>query len=503
MNRKRDVWIAFSLLLAGGGIRLALAARLEFPPLDDPAFYVQTARNLAAGRGLVSDVLWSYQFPLVGVTHPSHEYWMPMATFLMAPWIKAFGGALLVAQLPGILCGALLAPLTYLLGRLVEPDDRRIALGAALLTLAGAVPVYQSASTDSAAPFALLGASALLTGGLAIERRSGRLSFFAGLLGGLAYLARSDGMLTPLLTGLFVLLHLRFSRRSFAMLALLGVGCALPMGSWWLRNLHAFGVIQPVSALTAAALQDYTQMFNWNDPPTLASLFARGSGFVAGLRLHALWHNAGVWALIAFPYGIFGWLGLLRTRRVVLTLGLAYAVALMLTSALAFSVPTLAGLFYHSAGVMLPWLAVGASLVLAGLATRRRSVAFGLWTAMAILIVAQCALAWPSAIADSADNALKFDEAAAWLANHAEPGEPVIASQAHSLNYVSGQPAMSLPAGQDVASVRALAERYGARYVLVTERVGNFPDALDEALGDGVELAYQTPKLRVYEVTGP
>ena len=500
MKRRQDVWIALGLLAAGLGIRLALAARLEFPPLDDPAFYVQTARNLAAGRGLVSDVLWSYQFPFPDVTHASHEYWMPMATFLMAPWIKVFGDSLLVAQLPGIVCGALLVPLTYLLGRLVKPDDRRIALGAGLLTLAGALPVYQSASTDSAAPFALVGGSALLTGGLAIERRSGWLSFLAGFLGGLAYLARSDGMLIPLLTGLFVLLHLRFSRRSFALLALLGVGCALPMGSWWLRNLHAFGVIQPVSARTAAALQDYAQMFNWNDPPTLASLFARGFGFVAGLRLQALWHNTGVWALIAFPYGIFGWLSLLRTRRVVLTLGLAYALALMLTSALAFSVPTLAGLFYHSAGAMLPWLAVGASLVLAGLGARRRSFAFGLWAATAILIIAQCGLAWPSAIADSADNALKFGEAVAWLADNVEPGEPVIASQAHSLNYASGLPAMSLPVGQDVDAVRGLAERYGARYVLVTERVGNFPHALDEELGNGVELAYQAPQLRIYEV---
>ncbi len=222
MRRKQDVWIALGLLVAGWGIRLALAARLEFPPLDDPAFYVQTARSLAAGRGLVSDVLWSYQFPFSSVTHASHEYWMPMATLLMAPWIKAFGDSLLIAQLPGTLCGALLVPLTYLLGRLARPDDRRIAIGAALMMLGGALPVYQAASTDSAAPFALLGASALLTGGLAIERRSAWLSLLAGVLGGLAYLARSDGMLIPLLIGAFDPAEPPVSRRAVALLALLG-----------------------------------------------------------------------------------------------------------------------------------------------------------------------------------------------------------------------------------------------------------------------------------------
>jgi 4-amino-4-deoxy-L-arabinose transferase-like glycosyltransferase len=491
------------LLVAGWAIRLAFATRLEFPPLDDPAFYVQTARHLAAGRGLVSDVLWSYQFPFPGVTHASHEYWMPIATFLMAPWIKAFGDSLLVAQLPGTLCGALLVPLTYFLGRLMKPDDRRIALGAALMLLAGALPVYQAASTDSAAPFAVLGASALLTGALAIERRSGWLSLLAGLLGGLAYLARSDGMLIPLLVGAFILLNLRSSRRSFALLVLLGIGCAVPMGSWWLRNLHVFGALQPVPPMTVAALQDYAQMFNWNDPSTLASLFSRGIKFVVGLRFQALWHNLGVWLLIAFPYGIFGWLGLLRKQRVMLTLGLAYAVVLMLSSALVFSVPTLAGLFYHSAGAMLPWLAVGAALVLSQIAERRRSAAFGLCAATAVLIIAQAALAWPPAIEDSAENAATFAEAATWLKENTEPGEPVIATQAHSLNYSSGQPGMSLPAGQDVDSVRSLAESYDARYILITERFGRYPDALDEHLGDGIELVFQKPRLLIYEIVRP
>ncbi len=110
MRRGLDVWIALGLLAIAWAIRLALAAHIAFPPLDDPAFYLQTARSLAAGRGLVSDVLWSYQFTFPSVTHPSHEYWMPIATLLMVPWIKAFGDSLLVAQIPGTFCAALLVP---------------------------------------------------------------------------------------------------------------------------------------------------------------------------------------------------------------------------------------------------------------------------------------------------------------------------------------------------------------------------------------------------------
>ncbi len=191
--------------------------------------------------------------------------------------------------------------------------------------------------------------------------------------------------------------------------------------------------------------------------------------------MQALGHNLGVWVLIGFPYGLFGWLGLLRTRRVVLGLGLGYGVVLMLSSALVFSVPTLAGLFYHSAGAVLPWLAVGAALVISSLAKRRRSLAFGLGVATAALVIAQCAVAWPRAVEDSLRNARTFQSAADWIAIHAAPGEPVIATQAHSLNYASGQPAMSLPAGQDVASVKELAGFFGARYVVLTERVRALP----------------------------
>jgi 4-amino-4-deoxy-L-arabinose transferase-like glycosyltransferase len=501
VRRGLDLWIALGLLAIAWMIRLALASRIAFPPLDDPAFYLQTARDLAAGRGLVSDVLWSYQFSFPAVTHPSHEYWMPMATLLMAPWIRAFGDTLLVAQIPGALCGALLVPLTYALGRIVEPGDRRIAVGAALLLLAGALPVYQAASTDSAAPFALFGAGALLAGGLAVERRSVWFSLTSGILGGLAWLTRSDGLLIPALTGLLIVCNLRFTRRAALMLAALAAGSTLPIGAWWLRNVHAFGVLQPVSPMIAAALQDYAQMFNWNAPPTLHALFERGPGFIAGLRLQALGHNLGVWALISFPFGVFGWLGLTGSRRPLLQVGLAYGILLALVSAIVFSVPTLAGLFYHSAGATLPWLAVGAALVIARLAKRRKLVAFGLAAVTASLIIVQSVLAWPRAIEDSRRNADTFHQAAAWLADHAAPDEPVLATQAHSLNLASGQPSMTLPAGQDLAVVRGLAERYGARFVVVTERVGFYPAELDGHLGAGVELVLRTSSLLIYELT--
>ncbi|MBM3123007.1 MAG: hypothetical protein FJZ97_12610 [Chloroflexi bacterium] len=106
----------------------------------------------------------------------------------------------------------------------------------------------------------------------------------------------------------------------------------------------------------------------------------------------------------------------------------------------------------------------------------------------------------PAVLRDARLNQEKFTRAAAWLSQNARPDEPVIASQAHSLNYASGQPSLSLPAGQELESVRDLAHVYNARFVVLTESSGRYPDALDERLGLEVALRLDEPGLRIYEL---
>ncbi len=101
MTRRSEFLILLSLFVAAFIVRLIFATQLVFPPLDDPAFYIQTARHMAVGRGLVSDVLWNYFAQFTSVTHPSHEYWMPLATWLMVPFIRWGSNVSWAAQLPG------------------------------------------------------------------------------------------------------------------------------------------------------------------------------------------------------------------------------------------------------------------------------------------------------------------------------------------------------------------------------------------------------------------
>ena len=120
-------------------VRVWLALQLPFPPLDDPAGYIQLARNIASGRGLMSDVLWNYWISFPTVTHPSNEFWMPLASLIMAGSMRVFGDTLLAAQLPGLIAGALLSPLVYGMGRTLWPDQRRWSVLAAVLIMISAV----------------------------------------------------------------------------------------------------------------------------------------------------------------------------------------------------------------------------------------------------------------------------------------------------------------------------------------------------------------------------
>jgi hypothetical protein len=498
--RARDGWIYFALFAAALLIRLSLALQLPFPPLDDPAFYLQTARNLTAGRGLVSDVIWSYQFLFPAVTHPSHEYWMPLATLLMAPWISLFQ-ATEAAHLSGVICGALLAPLTYWLGLRTAACSRWVASGAALLVVGSVSLVYQSASFDSAMPFALCAGVALIAGGLAVERAAWRWALLSGLASGFAYLARSDGLLVLICVGAVMWLQIAPRRGVWRLWLGLAFGAVLLILPWWWRNWAVFGVSQPVSPGAAIALQDYAQLFSWDAAPTLAQLWARGLPFIIDLRVQAVLHNINVWLLMTFPFGLLGVLGLLRERRTVFRLGFIYGVTLLLVTALFFSVPTLFGLFYHSSSAVVPWLAVGSMALLRRLWLRRplRLIAVGLAVGVSMLLLAQWALALPAVIADSEQNQARFAEITRWLRLNVPADQPILTTQANTLNYASGYPALSIPVAQDAAVLRQVADRYGVRYVVVTERNGQYPQALDQPAARA-RLIAEFPETSIYEL---
>ncbi len=498
----RDGWIVLALFSAALIVRLILAAQLVFPPLDDPAFYLQTARHLAQGRGFVSDVIWNYFVPFNTVTHPSNEFWMPLASLLMAGPLRLLGDTLFAAQFPGILSGALLAPVTYLMGRRRWPQRWRWCVFAAALLIPGAVLAYQAASADSAALFALLATLALWSAAEAYTRRSVKLAALCGVLCGLSYLTRSHGSLLIVAIALVWLIGQRRDLRSILAPMAVMIGAALiVIAPWWLRNVGVFGSWQPVSLLTTAAARDYGEWFNYTDLPSLEKTLSAGLGTALGLRWNGLSYCLGVILLITFPYGLIGLPAALLRREPLFRMFAVYGVLLWLFAGFIFTVPSLTGSFYHSAGVYAPWAALGGTLVLQAIFDHARlrrwsvmlsALAFG-------LVVGQAMLAWPRAIEQSRSDRAQFETITVWLREHVTPAQPILTTQAHTLNYASDYPALSVPVAQGVDELRQVADRYGVHYVVITERNGLYPDALNRPEARA-RLVAEYPDTWIYEL---
>ncbi len=252
----KDFWICLGLFATALLVRFWLATQILFPPPDDPAFYIQTARHLAEGRGFVTDVIWNYFVPFNSVTHPSHEFWMPLTSIVMALPLRLLGDTLVTAQLPGIISGALLVPVTYWMGRRLWPQ-RRWSLVAAGMLIPSAVLVYQSVNADSASLFTLLATLTLWTAAEAYLRRNAKWAALCGILGGLSYLTRSHGSVLIGATGLVWFIGWwRVPRAGLKLIGIMIGAALLVIVPWWLRNLTAFGSIQPVSLITTAAARD-------------------------------------------------------------------------------------------------------------------------------------------------------------------------------------------------------------------------------------------------------
>lgn len=533
-----DTGLSVTMLVVAAIIRLAYARAVVFPALDDPAFYLATARNLVLGRGLEVDVLWSYQVPFNQVTHPSHEHWMPLPTLLIAvPFAleqlldASPDFSLALARLPGLILGAMLAPLTYAWGRhLVSAGHapRWLALGAGLLVATNATLAYQSASADSSAPFALFAAWALI--GTVGKAGSRVRSLGTGLLMALAYLARSDGLLLLAVPLLCLVLPLGSGhaadkadgqsdgprrawpgRSSPADLVYVFAAFGLVIMPWLVRNTLALGTPLPGSVLKQAWLSDYVQTFNYLAPATPRTLLAQGWPAILSLRGQALFDGARVFLLSTFPWGLLALPGAWLLRRRWRTYPhLVYGLLLFAGLALVFPVASMSGTIYHSQGAIFPFAALAAvyavyRAVLA-LLPRPRQTGIVLAILLGGVLVLSLSQTWSARTAvgerHQAEQA-QYEAIARWLGQRAAPSDVIMTTQPYSVHWASGHPCIALPAGQPPSVALQAAERYDARWLVVTQAFGRYPAALHEEPNAGFVLAGSEAGSEFYEIQIP
>ena len=384
--------IALYLLALVG--RLVLIALHPDPAYPDSYYYADVAHSLVGGHGFSVDFVWI--FAEVGgriPTHPvlpipSNAHWMPLASLVQVPFLAVFGPQPWAAALPFALCGSLAAPLAWAIGR-EAGASRLVAVGAGVLTAFPALVFPFMMQTDNFSLYQPLVAGALLLGARGLKGHP-RSFALAGVLVGLATLARNDGVLVGAVLGLaFAWDRWRAwrsaGRRPPRIPVWSAVACAatfaVVVGPWIARQLAVFGSISPSSAsgkvLFIRSIEEWNQI---TSPATLDHLLGMGLGPLLLTRIGGLVAAAGIFTTLVgagllIPPMLIGAWG--RRRSVDFGPFFGYAAALFAFSAIVSAVHVPGGTFIHSAVALAPHgyvLALeGVAAAIAWVAARRQA----------------------------------------------------------------------------------------------------------------------------------
>lgn len=492
-------------------LRLWAVGIIGFPLTEGGAYYIAVARNLVSGRGLVIDALWSYATPPLVLPRPAFELWQPMATFLAAVPMALFGPAFGAAQLGGVVLGAALAPLAWMVARdstarLNLPDGRRgwVALGAGLLVAVGGPFLFSAALPDSTLPFTVLAVAACVVIPKAVAGYR-RASVALGALLGLAYLTRLEAVYVAIAFVALVALAQSGWRERARVVVPVAAVAALVALPWWLRNVATFGTPIPGQITDNLFLTRNEQIFAYVDRPTPAAFLGQGLPHIASNVGAALWHDfvdvllvpaapivaIGLVAVVALVVGAWRRRGALSTQvgrgslgAVLLTGGITFA-----ATSLLFPVATLWGTFEHASGPLLVGLAVasviGGDAFVAWLVERRGWQRQNGWLAPFALVALTIPLAAFQLVSASHQAAgeqaqiraitasLPSALASAGVAAEA----PVITDRPIWLSDALGRPALALP-DEAPGVVLRLAGDFGARSVVIVEPRGTYPQVL-------------------------
>lgn len=508
----RPGWILLGLALL---VRFATALLFHQPGYTDAYYYANVAESLWRGQGFREDYIWNYLGrPLTGSAtgNPSSLYWMPFTSVLIyGAYLLGGGPSFLAAQLPGILLSALMAPLTFYLATTIFGHDsrgRRYGWLAGLLVIFSGIYAGYFVQADNFAPFALCSFAFLLCATQALQRLAAgepgvyRRAALAGVLAGLAYLTRVDGLIllaVPFLAALLQLSRLKphFPQAIKAALLMLGL-FALVVSPWLWRNLAVSGQIFPGGGLKVLFWREYNDFFSYRKPldlPYYLNLTEPAANWGLGplllSKLSALVENllvVGRGALFLTPFFIIGLFSAEKEkprlwRRPEFQPFLVYTLLLYLAMSLAFTFPGTRGSLFHSSGGLLPYIFL---VCLAGLdraiawlgkfsrpkATASRQRVYG-WLVVAAFACLSVGLTfgmlgnW-----DKDYNELK--PVAAWFEAHEKPDTVTMLPLGPAFWYLAHRP--SVATASDPLPVNLeIARQYQARYLVLMP--DHYPDS--------------------------
>ncbi len=506
--KRNQYLILFSLSLI---VALVVSTFQSSPGYMDAEYYFATGLQLARGEGFSEPFLWNYMDAPHGIPHPSHGYWLPMASLLAALGMVLTGNlGFSSAKIGFILFASLIPPLTAGIAYSLT-GKRRSGILAGILGVFSVFYLPYLPTSDTFGLYMVLGGLCFLLPSL--NRGHLGVNVLYGSIAGLMYLTRADGLIW-----LFVAIGMTFyssSNRTGAgqavqrltnnnsRLILLGFrftlvisGFLIIVTPWLLRNQFAFGTPLSPGGSKALWFTDYNQLFAY--PSSQISFdrwLASGLMEILRVRLWALGQNvqtaiAVQGSIFLVPFILIGAWQWRRDFRV--KLGLAAWLVTLLAMTLAFPFAGARGGFFHSGAALQPLLWALAAVGLDGFVgwgsrvrgwnTRHARqlyatalICFAI--VLSVFIFGQRVLGWGGS-GQSWDGGFEYHRSlnGALEAFGVSSQDIVMVNNTPGFYLANGLPSIVIPDG-DESTLLSAAENYGATYVILES---NHPQGLND-----------------------
>jgi 4-amino-4-deoxy-L-arabinose transferase-like glycosyltransferase len=478
-----------------------LVATYPDPAYPDSYYYVEVARSIAAGHGLNVDFIWIFaevgaRIPAAPVLPiPSNAHWLPLASFLQAPFISLLGSTAVASALPGVLIGSIAAPLTWAIARDSGSSQTVARAAGVIAAIPGAVTVFMAQPETFGLTMVLVPAALWMAArGL---RGDGRAFVAAGFIAGLLALTRNDGVLLGGTLGLIWLADRVRSfragrgsrswsrvddRRPIAMLAgVLALALfLLVVGPWWARQLSVFGSISPTSSSGAALwIRDFR---DWNSiavQPSLQTFLAQGWGAILASRLAGLTAALTIFAVLVSSVVLVPFLliGAVARRGVpAFQPWFAYTFVVFVGATILYPVHVPGGTFIHTAIGLVPHAAIlaleGVVVLVGALAGRRRNWDAGrasgvfVWGIVALVAAIAVVFGRPVQVGWDSVRQPRTALAAALDGLGASQADRILSIDAGGIKYWTGRGGVVTP-DDPIETIEAVARAYQARWLVV------------------------------------
>jgi hypothetical protein len=483
-------WRHYAILFVVGWIVPFTISRFQaLPGYMDADYYFAGGLQLANGKGFTEPYIWNYLDDPDGLPHPSHTYWMPLASIVSASGMWITGQSTYAAgRLAFILLSACVPLLTAALAFRVSRQVR-LAIVSGFLSIFSLYYAPFMPVPDNYALFMLLGAAFLL---LASSEQKW-IPVALGALAGLMTLARSDGLLWLGLAGLTVMWKNSYKKdgtkntfREWLRLSVLAgllviLGYLLIMGFWHARNLWLFGSLLAPGGGRLLWIQDYNETFIYPASELSRESFLRaGWDLAVRNRLDALTTNLGTvigvqGVVFLVPFVLIGLWQLRHDLRS--KIAVTGWLILFLVMTFVFPFAGWRGSFFHAGAAFQPYWWVLAPLGLdtfiawirrRGYFTDHNAPVFFQVVFVLVAVIVTAFLLNVRVISSgwAKDDVVYRSVEDLLVEKGAEPYDTVIVLNPPGYYVTTGRSAIVIPFG-DQSTLWTVAKRYNAAYVVI------------------------------------